>query len=422
MSEQPVGVDAAKRVVAALDFDRLTADVIELVKIPSVSGTPGEVRVQEWYSKALAEAGLTVDQWDLDLAGLAAHPDFPGVEVHRERAIGCVGTTGEGPAGLILQGHTDVVPVGNPADWSDDPFGAGESRGYIWGRGSTDMKAGVAVNLAVARAVMASGIELAKPLAVHAVVGEEDGGLGAFGTLMRGHLGEACVITEPTGGGVVIANAGALTFRIEVSGRPAHGALRKSGQSSVESFWVIHQALLEFEALRNLEREPLFAHNPLPYALSIGTVNAGEWSSTVPELLVAQGRLGVKLGEPVDEARAAFEAVVERACAGDAWLRNHAPRVLWTGGQFASGQLPHGHELLDQMQTSLTSAGLATLAPMGLEGGSDLRLYNAAGIPTLHYGPGHLDQAHVINEHVPIRMVHECARALATLAARRCAA
>ncbi|MEI2819376.1 MAG: hypothetical protein V9E81_03835 [Marmoricola sp.] len=73
MSEQPVGVDAAKRVVAALDFDRLTADVIELVKIPSVSGTPGEVRVQEWYSKALAEAGLTVDQWDLDLAGLAAH-------------------------------------------------------------------------------------------------------------------------------------------------------------------------------------------------------------------------------------------------------------------------------------------------------------------------------------------------------------
>ena len=103
MSEQPVGVDAAKRVVAALDFDRLTAEVIELVKIPSVSGTPGEVRVQEWYSKALAEAGLTVDQWDLDLAGLAAHPDFPGVEVHRERAIGCVGTTGEGPAGLILR-------------------------------------------------------------------------------------------------------------------------------------------------------------------------------------------------------------------------------------------------------------------------------------------------------------------------------
>lgn len=405
----------------ALDLDRLIDDLVSLVRIPSVSGTEDEVTVQEWYAEQLADAGLQVDLWDLDIFDLAARPDFPGMEVRRDRALGCVGSTGEGLPGLILQGHTDVVPVGDPRAWTRHPFSGEIARGRVWGRGAADMKAGVAANLAVARAVVASGIELAKPLAIHAVIGEEDGGLGAYGTLARGHRGEACVISEPTSGALVIANAGALTFRIEVPGRPAHGALRKSGHSAVEAFWGIHQALLELETERNAATEPLFAHNPLPYGISIGTVHAGEWTSTVPELLVAEGRFGVRLGESVEEARSIFEAAVNRAADADPWLRSHRPRVGWTGGQFASARLPEGHWLLDEMEGAVRAAGLAVLPPYGLEGGSDLRLYTAAGVPTLHYGPGHLDQAHIVDEHVSITMVQECARALAVLAARRCA-
>ncbi len=416
----PAGV--AQRVLDALDEDRLLRDLVDLIAIPSVSGTPGEVTVQEWYADQLSEAGLQVDLWELDLPDLTHRVDFPGVEVYRSRALGCVGVTGHGIPGLILQGHTDVVPSGDVRDWATHPFQGTVSHGKVWGRGAADMKAGVAVNLAVARAILASGIDLAKPLAVHAVVGEEDGGLGAFATLARGHTGEACVIPEPTGGVIVVANAGALTFRIEVPGRAAHAALRKSGHSALEAFWGIHRSLLELESERNADRDRLFAHTPLPYGISIGTVHAGEWPSTVPELLVAEGRFGVRLDESVAEARAAFEEAVGNAAEADPWLRAHPPRVGWSGGQFASGRLPEGHPLLGEMKEALVAAGQPVFAPIGLEGGSDLRLYNAAGIPTLHYGPGHLDQAHVIDEHVPVSMVLQSARALAMLAVGRCAA
>ncbi len=91
------------------------------------------------------------------------------------------------------------------------------------------MKAGLAAHLAALAAIRAAGIRLRGRVAAHFVVGEEDGGLGAFGTLRRGHGGDACVIAEPTAGTLITANAGALTFRIAVPGKAAHGSSREQG-------------------------------------------------------------------------------------------------------------------------------------------------------------------------------------------------
>ncbi len=170
------------------------------------------------------------------------------------------------------------------------------------------MKAGVAANMAVARALRASGVILEKPFAIHSVISEEDGGLGAFGTMLRGHDGEAAVITEATSGRIVTANAGALTFEIRVPGRAAHGSTRLEGVSAFDAFLPIHRALAELERERNASPDALFAGNPLPYGLSIGRIRAGDWASSVPDLLVAEGRLGVQLGEAPEAARAAVRA------------------------------------------------------------------------------------------------------------------
>ena len=75
----------------------------------------------------------------------------------------------------------------------------------------------------------------------------------------------------------------------------------------------------------------------LPYALSFGIVSAGEWSSNVPDRLVAEGRFGVMLGEDPHHARFAFEDVVNEVSMQDDWLRENRPVVTWPGGQFASG-------------------------------------------------------------------------------------
>ena len=186
-------------------------------------------------------------------------------------------------------------------------------------------------------------------LALHSVVSEEDGGLGAFATLRRGHRGEVAVITEPTSGRLVTANAGALTFRIEVTGRAAHGSTRQEGVSALEAFWPVHLALRELEARRNADPHPLFGDNPLPYGISVGTVRTGDWASSVPDLLVAEGRMGVRLDEDPALARAAFEDAVAAAAAADPWLRDHPPRVTLARRAVRVGRLPEGHALVGEV-------------------------------------------------------------------------
>jgi acetylornithine deacetylase len=291
----------------------------------------------------------------------------------------------------------------------------------MWGRGTCDMKGGVAAILGAVAAVVASGIQLRKPLAVHTVIGEEDGGAGAFATLRRGHTGEACLIAEPTAGCVIPANAGSLTFRLEVPGLATHGSTRSRGVSAIEKFTVIQAALQQLEVERNRDPHPLLAHLDLANPLSVGTIQAGDWASTVPDLLIADGRYGVRLGEPLADARAAFETAVAAACTKDDWLRDHPVTVTWPGGEFASGLLPEGDRLLADTLTAATDVQQATPEVKGAPYGSDLRLYAAAGIPTLQYGPGDVRYAHAADEHVILAEVLQAARAYALLVVRRCA-
>lgn len=415
-------------VVDHIDPERLLRTLAELIRVPSVSGTPAECEVQEVAAGMLADSGAEVDLWEIDLDEITADPWFPGQEVDRDRALGLVGTLPgaedpEATPGLILQGHLDVVPAGDPDAWhGTDPFSSELHGGLLYGRGAADMKAGVAVNLAVLDAVRASGLTLAHPLAVHCVTGEEDGGLGGFATLRRGYRGQAAVITEPTGGRMIIANAGALGFRIEVFGRSAHGSLRLEGTSAFEAFLPIHRALLELEAERNVDPDPLFGDRVLPYALSIGKISAGDWSSSVPDRLVVEGRFGVMLDEDPRAARVAFEDAVNEVSVKDPWLRENRPVVTWPGGQFASGRLDPGHSLIEEVRSVVLATGHPEAPPAVAEVyGSDLRLYaGIGGIPTLHYGPGDPRQAHAPLEHVVMDEVVDVARSLAVLAVRRC--
>src|SRR5215212_2663297 len=359
--------------------DRLSA----MVAVPSVGGTPAESEVQHQLAGWLDELGCDVDAWRIDLDEAATAADAPGQEVERTEAWGVVGTVPAAESGrpaLVLSGHTDVVPPGDLTLWDGDPFVPRIAGGDLHGRGACDMKAGVVAALAALAAVRRAGLRLVRPVALHGVIGEEDGGLGAWATLRRGHRGDVCVIPEPTARAVVTASAGALTFRLEVTGRAAHAAMRDRGVSAVELFAGVHAGLQEFEAGRQRDADPRFGGARYPHGLSIGRVRAGDWASSVPDRLVAEGRYGVRLGEPVETARTAFEDRVAAICAGHPWLAAHPVRVTWTGGAFASGQLPHGHPLLSAVRTAVTDAGGGMPPERAIAAGSDLRLYAAAGI------------------------------------------
>jgi acetylornithine deacetylase len=411
----------------SIDDDALLADLMDLLRIPSVSGSPAELEVQEHLAAAWRAEGYETDRWDIDVEGLQQDAQFPGMEVARSAAIGLTATLigdGTGPT-LMLNGHTDVVPPGDRDAWSGDPFTPrlmtvdGSDR--IVARGACDMKAGVVAMWHAVRAVKAAGIPLRGNVILAAVSGEEDGGLGTFALLRHGVTADMCVVPEPTAMDIIPANGGALTFRLTVHGLATHAARRTEGVSVIEKFYPVLLALQDLERRRNATVDVVMQRWPLAYPLSIGTIAAGDWASTVPDLLTAEGRLGVALGETIEQARAELEATVAAACAADPWLADHPVEVTWWGGQFASGRTPAGSPVIDLVSGVHRDLTGHEPAIYGGPYGSDLRLLQGlGGIPTVQYGPGDASAAHAPDEWVSVEEVLTNARALAQVILRVC--
>jgi acetylornithine deacetylase len=411
--------------LASLDEQGLIGAVCDLVRIPSITGQ--EATAQYWLAQHMRGVGLDVDLWTIDVAQLQKHPQFPGMEVDRGNfeALGLVGTWQREaqtvPAKrLVFNGHIDVVPEGNHANWQHNPWGAELENGHIFGRGACDMKGGLIAALYAIKAIKDSGIPVNGSLMVQSVIGEEDGGIGTFASLLRGHKGDAAIVCEPTQLKLIPAQAGALTFKVCVPGKSAHACVRLEGVSAVEKYLQIHRALIQLERERNSEVEhPLLGKLPLPYPLSIGQVRAGNWSSSVPEELIFEGRIGVAMGESIDAVRHQFEQTLANLAQADPWLHDHPLEITWSGGQFESGEIPLDHPLVALCQQCLFD--LTGHAPV-LEGapyGSDLRLLvHVGGIPTVLFGPGDARVAHTPDEYINIAEVVLAARAYIVAALR----
>ncbi len=410
-----------ERVIQNIDLQDLLATLNDLITIQSLSGQ--ETPAQEYIAGWMRRHGLQVDLWDIDLPQLKEHPAF-GAEYERTQATGLVGWIGQAAGGrsLILNGHVDVVPAGDPANWHYPPWQATVADGRVYGRGACDMKGGLACAMQAVKAIQAAGVNLRGKLLLEPVVGEEDGGLGALAAVLRGYRADGALLIEPTGLAIAPVQAGALTFKVRLQGQSAHACVREEGVSAIEEFIPVYQALLQLEQARNQSvQDPLYARYRLPYALSIGRVEAGDWASSVPEWLVFQGRYGIIPGEDLDHARRQFEAALAQAAESDAWLRAHPPVVEWWGGQYAPARVPLDDPLV---QTLAAAFQAATGAPSRFEGmtyGSDMRfLVNQGHTPAVLFGPGDVRQAHKPDEFVPLDDLLLVTRTLALAALQFC--
>jgi acetylornithine deacetylase len=157
----------------------------------------------------------------------------------------------------------------------------------------------------------------------------------------------------------------------------------------------------------------------LPYPTIIGKVAGGDWASTVPDRVVADGRYGVRLGQTARDAEAELRACIDRAAAGDEFLRDHQVGLEVVGGRFSSSSVPVEHPLV----TAVADAADAVLGVRPVFGarpyGADMRLLIHHGAtPTVIFGPGDARVAHSADEHVPLREVEDCAVVLALWALR----
>jgi len=189
---------SAERLDQALQSqERLLVDTLaELVRTPSENLPPlgGEQACQRRVGDWLRELDIEPDIYELsEVPELETHPEYwPGREYSgRPNVNGVLKGTGGGRS-LILSGHVDTVPADSPVPWSYPPFGAVVEGGRLFGRGAWDMKAGVAMNLAVLRALRHAGITLAGDLIFETVVDEEFGGVnGTLAGRLRGYNADA---------------------------------------------------------------------------------------------------------------------------------------------------------------------------------------------------------------------------------------
>jgi acetylornithine deacetylase len=412
--------DVELRVLDAIDVDGMLNYLCDLVAVQSLVGE--ETAAQEQVAHKMREFGLEVDVWELDFDTLSQHPAYC-VEVERENGLGVAGSLGKGTGrSLIYNGHVDVVPTGDLKNWHFPPWQGTIQDGRVYGRGALDMKGGLCCALFAAKAIQDAGVSLQGKLMIQSVIGEEDGGVGTLAAVVRGYRSDAAVIMEPTELMIAPAQAGALNFRLVVPGYPAHGCFREEGVSAIEKFMPIYQALMALEAERNQNNtEPMFANYRLPYAVTVGTVRAGNWASTVAESLTCEGRFGVAVDEDMAAARRTLEEAVAQAAQADDWLRHHQPTVEWWGGQFAPASIPGDHPIVTTVSQAFTAVTEMPAHIQGMTYGADMRLLvNEGGIPTVLFGPGDVRKAHQPDEYVPIDDLIVAVRTLALTALRFC--
>ena len=411
------GAVDATRVDEAVDA--LAPELIEfaqsLVRIPSVSGN--EQAAQRAMAANYESLGLEMDVFASSREAIESHPAFcdDGIPfVDRLNVVGRWRGRGEGQS-LIVNGHMDVVPPGDLAKWTRDPWSGDIDGDRLYGRGACDMKSGLASAAFAVRALQSVGVKLRGDVILQSVIGEESGGVGTLSTIVRGYRADACIIPEPMALRISPVQTGALTFRLTVHGRSAHACMKPHGVSAVTEFLPIMAALEQLNTDRHRRfKDGLFEDPHNVASLSVGTVRAGDWPSTVPDVLVAEGRLGVFPNESIDEARAAFASAVSDAAAGSSWLVEHPPKIEWVEGQFEPGSTPLDAPIIERLACSHEAVVGVPPSVFGVPCGTDLRLFTRhAGIPTVLYGPGDVLHAHTADEFVSLSEVVTCTKVLA---------
>ena len=402
--------------------DEIILFIQTLVQSPSLAND--EESVQKIIQNKLESLGLETKKVIVQFESIKNHPAFCDDGFSPDSRVNVIGQwkNGDAAKSLILNGHVDVVPTGPETLWNESPWSGSVRDNRIYGRGSCDMKAGLASGIFAIQVLQAIGFKPKGNVMVQSVVGEESGGCGTLTNIVKGYSGDAAVILEPTSLKVCPIQSGALTFRLKIPGQATHAAMRWDGISAIEKYNLIHQSIIE------LEKERHQSFNVKYYKLSdrvapinIGTIKGGEWHSTVPESVMVEGRLGVFPGESALDARNAFENHLKKVSNSDVWLKENPPILEWFEGQFESGQTDVNHSIIRALKHAYKNVKNNPAILEGVTYGSDLRLFtNHADIPAVLFGPGDVRLAHSANEYIEIEEVLTCVKIITNLIIKWC--
>lgn len=376
-----------------------------LIQFDSETGKEGPI--QDFIAAYLQKMGLEVDTWVPDLEELAKHPayipargrDFSGrpnvVGIHRGNPAA---------RSLLFNGHVDTIPWTPVSDWQFDPLSGELKDGRILGRGSSDMKGGLAAMTMALKTLLDMGLPPRGSVILEYVMDEEVSGLGTLACVTRGYKADAGISLETSDLHVQPACIGRLWFVVDVRGKPAGISQRWEAINALDKGYKIAKAIEDFEGLRiNTLTHPLFPDNRGALPCAVGKFEAGHYASATPDRAILRGSIGLMPQEDIEEVKRDFQTFIRNVCDQDPWLNTHQPEV-WFEGLIAEGaEIPVDHPIVTTVAKGFTEVTGTEPIYSGRMGAADTRfLIRHGDTPTVIFGPGVTAQMHATNEWLPL--------------------
>lgn len=322
-----------------------------------------------------------------------------------------------GEPGIVLSGHTDVVPV-DGQQWTSDPFAVAERDGRLYGRGTSDMKSFIACVLALAPQYSDRGLKT--PLHLAFSYDEEVGCLGVRGLLAdmaaAGIRPQSCIVGEPTEMRPVIAHKGKQSYRCTVRGLASHSAYAPYGVNAVEAA-AEAVAFLKQLARRHRDRGPYDRGFDIAYTtVHTGTIRGGTALNIVPQECVFDFEFRNLPGDDPERLRAEFEAHVRTVIEPE--MHAVDPRTGFTIEK--TSEIPALDTGAEAEITALAQEFSGSRDILKVSFGTEASQFQVAGVPTVVCGPGSIREAHKPDEFVTLEQVARCERFLRGLMARCC--
>lgn len=359
---------------------RLTTLISDLVRIETENPPGNEKECAEYIVEWFDEHGI-----DAELVK-EPYTDRPQVGA----------SIGEGDPTLVLNGHIDVVPAGDTDEWTHDPYGAAVEDGYLYGRGSVDMKTGVAIGM-LATAELADEIEsneLPGSIAFHAAIGEETAEPGTKTLLKQGYDGDYGVVLEPTGMRTATSEKGLAWYEITVSGEPSHASRPDQGSNAIQYAQPVLDALTDYdENVRTRENDLLGQ----AYA-TVTMFEAGTKENVVPERATITIDRRFLAEERIQDIDTEIDDLLGEIAA------DHDIEVSWERTRtYESAAIDVDSPLAAVFRRHSAEVADVSTDPWGVNASTDVRNFvNDAGIEAITWGPGDLSQAHTYDEHVDV--------------------
>ncbi|MFA6627675.1 MAG: ArgE/DapE family deacylase [Bacilli bacterium] len=306
---------------------------------------------------------------------------------------------------LLFNGHVDVMPPGDENKWTVPPFNPTIKDGKIYGRGVADMKSGLMASVMAIKLLQDAGIELPGDVTITSVCDEEGGGNGSMQAIYSGQRADGVVVCEPTSDQLVIAHMGFVFLKVKVEGLAIHSGKKAEGVSAIRKAMKLIEAMDEVEYHWLLTKRHRYLPGP---SYNVGTIHGGTAGSTVADSCYFETCIHyIPNLMSHDQVVNEFTDAIMRVSKSDIWLKEHLPIIeeYQAGGGFAAELDSSFMKAFDKSYAKVLGK---KVEKVGSFCGCDSRLWqNVAKCHTLQFGPGEVEQCHVIDEHVEIQSYYE---------------